>query len=97
MRTLTLLAISAMSLAASTQAFAADPMMKGAMHSNAMAHMSAADTRRMNSCKAMSHDRMMRSATCQRMMRMHPDMMHQDSMMHNEGAMSHGNMMKSGH
>lgn len=96
MRTLTLLAISAMSLATAAPAFAEDPMMKDGMHSGAMAQMSAADTRRMNSCNAMSHESMMRSATCRRMARMHPDMMHHDTMMKHDGPMAHDNMMKSG-
>jgi hypothetical protein len=96
MRVLTLLAISTMSLAIAAPAFAQDSMMKDGMHSGAMAHLSAADTRRMHSCNAMSHERMMRSATCRRMAQMHPEMMHHDNMMQHEGAMGHDGMMKSG-
>lgn len=97
MRTLTLLAISAMALATNAPAFAQQgAMMHDGMQSGAMAHMSAADTRRMHSCMAMSHDRMMRSASCRRMSQMHSEMMHRDSMKP-EGAMGHDNMMKSGH
>ncbi|MEO6092733.1 MAG: hypothetical protein ABIT04_11260 [Novosphingobium sp.] len=91
MRTLTLLTVSAMAFAATAPAFAQqDPMMHDGMRSGAMAHMSKADMRRMHSCMAMSHSRMMRSASCRRMARMHPDMMHHD------GMMRHDNMMKSG-
>ncbi len=92
MRTLTLLALSAMSFAIAAPAFAQDAMMKDGMHNGAMPHMSAADTRRMNRCNAMPHDRMMRDRTCMRMMRAHPDMMHHDNMMHGEGAMNHDAM-----
>jgi hypothetical protein len=105
MRTHTLLTLTAVSLAASVPANA---MMKDGMHPAAMAHMSAADTRRMQRCNAMSHSRMMHNPACARMMRMHPDMMHHDMMHHDpmmkhEGAMkhpdamSHDSMMKSGH
>ncbi|MBV1686780.1 hypothetical protein KRR38_03605 [Novosphingobium sp. G106] len=97
MRILTILALSAMSFSTAAPVFAQDTMMKDGMHSGAMAHMSAADTRRMNSCKAMSHDAMMRNASCRRMAQMHPDMMHHDNMMKHDGAMAHDNMMKSGH
>ena len=91
MRTLILLALTGMSFAITAPASAQDGMMSGGMHPGAMAHMSAADTHRMQSCSAMSHARMMRSASCRRMMRMHPDMMR------HEGSMSHDNMMPSGH
>ncbi|WP_068076832.1 hypothetical protein [Novosphingobium lentum] len=96
MRILTLLALSALSLATTAPAFAEEAMMKDGMHHGAMVHMSAADTRRMQTCNAMSHDRMMRSASCRRVARMHPDMMHHDSMMKHDGAMAHDSMMKSG-
>lgn len=97
MRIFTLLAISALSIAAATPALAQgamanDGMMKDSMHAQPAMHMSAADTRRMRSCQAMSHDRMMRNPGCARMMRMHPDMMHGDHMMqgdHMSGAMKH--------
>ncbi len=96
MRTITLLAISAISLAFTAPAFAHSAMMKEGMHSGAMAHMSAADTRRMKSCTAMSHKRMMRSAACRRMARMHPEMMHHKGAMQHNGAMGHDSMMKPG-
>lgn len=87
MRIFTILAISAMSLAASAPAMAQGAMAKeGAMHGG-MPRMSAADTRMMNNCKAMSHERMMRNRGCARMMRMHPDMMKSDSMMKHDGMM----------
>lgn len=88
MRILTLLAISAMSLAASAPAVAQGAMAQGGMAKGSMSHMSAADARMMNSCKAMSHEAMMKNRNCARMMRMHPDMMKGDAMMR------HDNMMK---
>lgn len=97
MRILTLLALSAVSLAVSAPAFAQSAMMKDGMHASPMAHMSAADTRRMASCNAMSHSRMMHNPACARMMRAHPNMMHHDTAMQHDGAMSHDSMMKSGH
>ena len=79
MRTPALLAISALSLIVSAPVFAGDPMMKDGMHTDAMAHMSAADTRRIQRCNAMTHDRMMHNRTCVRLMQMHPDMMHHET------------------
>jgi len=96
MRVFTLFAISTMSLAIAGPAVAQDSMMKDGMHSGAMAQISAADTRRMHSCNAMSHERMMRSPTCRRMAQMHPEMMHLDNKMEHEGAMAHDDMMTSG-
>ena len=93
MRTLTLLLVSAMSLAASAPDLAEAATMKDGMHGGAMAHMSAADTRRMQRCNAMSHTRMMHNPSCERMMRMHPEMMHHDTMMHHDGAMQHQGAM----
>ncbi|WP_416462954.1 hypothetical protein [Sphingomonas sp. VDB2] len=81
MRILTLIAISAMSIAAATPALAQDAMMKGGMKSDKMMKMSAADTRKMQSCQAMSHDMMMKNAGCKKIMKMHPDMMKSDKMM----------------
>lgn len=80
MRILTLVAISAMSIAAATPALAQDAMMKGGMKSDKMMKMSAADTKKMKSCQAMSHDMMMKDAGCKKMMKMHPDMMKSDPM-----------------
>ena len=73
MRMITLIAISAMSIA--TPVLAQDAMMKGGMKSDKMMKMSAADTKMMKKCKAMSHDMMMKNAGCKKMMKMHPDMM----------------------
>ena len=81
MRILTLLTMSAMSIAVATPSLAQDAMMKGGMKSDHMMKMSHADTMKMNSCKAMSHDMMMKNAGCMKMMKMHPDMMSGDSMM----------------
>ena len=81
MRITTLLALSALSLAAAAPAVAQDAMMKDGMKSGSMMKMSAADTKKMKSCNAMSHDRMIKNAGCARMMKMHPDMMKHDGMM----------------
>ena len=97
MRTLTLLAMSVISLAAAAPSLAQDAMAKDGMHAGAMAHMSAANTRQMQRCNAMTHTRMMHNRTCARMARMHPSMMHHDGAMNAQGAMSHDSMMKSGH
>lgn len=59
------------------------------MSSDAM-KMSAADTRKMKSCNAMSREAMMKDAGCAKLMKAHPDMMKNDSMMKQDG------MMKSG-
>lgn len=75
MRMITLIAISAMSIAAVSPAFAEDSMMKGGMKSDKMMKMSAADTKKMEACKAMPSDKMMKNAGCKKMMKMHPDMM----------------------
>ena len=96
MRIITLLAISTMSLVSAAPAFAEGAMMKDGMHAGAMMHMSAAETRRMNKCQAMSHEHMMRSATCRRMAKMHPDMMKHDGMMKHEDTMGHDSMMEGG-
>ena len=87
MRISTLLGLCALSLAAATPAIAQDAM---ASHGQMAAHdkmasggmkMSAANTRKMKACNAMSHDAMMKNAGCAKMMKAHPDMMKQDSMM----------------
>ena len=93
MRILTLFALS---LATTAPALAQDAMMKDGMHPAGKTHMSAADMRRMQTCNAMSHERMMRSASCRRVAKMHPDMMKHDAMMKQDGAMAHDSMMKSG-
>ena len=81
MRKLTFLSISALTLATTVPAFAQDSMAKDGMHPAAMTHMSAVDSRRMKSCNAMSHKQMMRSSTCRRLAKMHPDMLHHASAM----------------
>lgn len=81
MRMMTLLAMSALSLAAAAPAVAQDAMMKDGMKSGSMMKMSAADTKKMKACNAMSHDKMMKNAGCAKMMKAHPDMMKHDDMM----------------
>lgn len=88
MRNVTLVALSVLSLDAVSPAVAADAMMKDHMGSGPMMKMSAADARKMDKCNAMSHDAMMQSASCKKMMKMHPDMMKHD------GMMKHDSMMK---
>ena len=80
MRITTLLALSALSLAAAP-AVAQDGMMKDGMTSGSMMKMSKADTKKMKMCSAMPHDKMMKNAGCTKMMKMHPEMMKHDSMM----------------
>lgn len=91
MRILTLVAISTLSIAAVTPALSQGAMMQGGMKSDKMMKMSAADTKMMKKCQAMSHDKMMKNAGCMKMSKMHPDMMKAD------GMMKHDDMMKSGH
>ena len=92
MRMTTLIAMSVLSIGAAAPALAQDAMASDHMKSGAMMKMSGADTRKMKSCGAMSHDMMMKNAGCMRMMKKHPDMMKGDAMMKDD----HG-MMKSGH
>lgn len=75
MRAITLIAMSALSIAAAAPALAQGMMNKGEMK------MSAAETKKMKACNAMSHDKMMKNAGCVKMMKMHPDMMKHDAMM----------------
>ena len=89
MRILTLVAISAMSMAIAAPALAQDAMMKDGMKSDKMMKMSAADTNKMKMCQAMPHDRMMKNAGCMKMQKMHPDMMKGDAMM-KDGKMTPG-------
>jgi hypothetical protein len=81
MRILTLLAVSALSLAIAAPAIAQDGMMKDGMKSDGMMKMSMADKKKMAKCNAMSHDMMMKNAGCMKMMKMHPDMMKGDGAM----------------
>ena len=86
MRTTTLILLSALSLTGTAApAFAQDSMASGQMKSGSMMKMSAADTRKMKACNAMSHDKMMKNAGCARMMKAYPDMMKQDAMMKKGG------------
>lgn len=50
------------------------------MKPDKMIAMSAADTKKMNACQAMTHDATMKSANYKKMMKMHPDMMKSDGM-----------------
>lgn len=57
-----------------------DTMSKGSMSSSenmssGSMHMSKSQMATMNKCKAMSHDAMMKSHSCMKMMKAHPDMM----------------------
>ena len=93
MRNFTLLALSFVALSATAPAFADAAMMKDGMHPAAMAKMSATDMRRMKSCNAMSHKRMLQSATCRRLAKMHPEMMHHDNMRPAPAPMASDNKM----
>lgn len=93
MRYFTLIVMSAMALATTAPAFAENGTAKQGILSGAMAHKSAADTRRMDTCNAMSHKRMMRSATCRRLVQMQADMMHHKSKMQPAPAMAPDNKM----
>lgn len=62
---------------------------QGAMasHDSMTSGMSKHDMMMMKHCQAMDHDAMMKSRSCMKMMKMHPDMM-------KDGAMSNDEMMK---
>ena len=75
MRMMTLIAISALSITAAAPGIAQDAMMKDGKK------MSAAETKKMNACNAMSHEKMMKNKGCAAMMKAHPDMMKHDDMM----------------
>jgi hypothetical protein len=79
MRILTLLTVSALSLATAAPVMAQDAMMKDNMASTA--HMTMSQKHMMKKCNAMSHDMMMKNAGCMKMMKMHPEMMSGDGMM----------------
>ena len=86
MRTTTMILLSVLSLTgAAAPAFAQDAMASGQMKSGSMMKMSAADTRKMKACNAMSHDKMMKNPGCAKMMKAHPDMMKGDAMMKKGG------------
>ena len=61
---------------------------QGAMtsHDSMMSGMSKHDMMMMQHCQGMSHDAMMKSHSCMKMMKMHPDMM--KGGMSNDGAMT---------
>jgi hypothetical protein len=80
MRILTLIAVSAAAMSLTAPAFAQDAMANGAMGSAPM-KMTPKEMKKMDSCKAMSHDMMMKNAGCMKLMKMHPDMMSGDNMM----------------
>lgn len=80
MRTTILIAISALTMGA-VPALAQDTMMKKDSMQSGQMTMSATEMKKMKSCQAMSHEKMMKNAGCARMMKMHPDMMKSDGMM----------------
>ena len=81
MRIALLIAVSTLSVAA-VPAIAQDAMAShDQMTPGSMMKMSAADTHKMASCNAMSHDKMMKNAGCAKLMKAHPDMMKSDTMM----------------
>jgi hypothetical protein len=49
------------------------PAATAQMAAGSMAAMSAADTKMIGKCKAMTHDAMMKSTKCMKMMKLHPD------------------------
>ena len=76
----------ALVLATGAPAFAQNGMMaSGGMHPSGM-KMTKTQMASINRCKKMSHRMMMKSRTCMKMMKMHPDMMRGGGMM-NDGAM----------
>ena len=54
-------------------AYAQDSMSKDSMSKGGM--MSKKDSMMMKKCQGMDHDKMMKSKSCMKMMKMHPDMM----------------------
>lgn len=80
MRMMTLIAMSALSIAAAAPAVAQDAMMKKDEMKSGEMKMSAADTKKMKMCNAMSHDKMMKDAECVKVTMMHPGMMKHDDM-----------------
>ncbi len=86
MRLSTLLALASLSLGTAMPVLAQDAM---ASHDKMTAHdqmasgamkMSAADTRKMKACNAMSHDAAAKNQRCAKLMQAHPDMMSHDGM-----------------
>lgn len=75
MRILTLIALSAMSIAVAAPALA-----QGAMKPEKMTKMSDADAKNIKMCQAMPHDKMTKNAECMKMMKKHPDMMKGNAM-----------------
>ena len=85
MRSTTLLALCALALGGAVPAVAQDamashdPMASGQMKAGHA--MSAANTKKMKACGAMSHDAMMKDAKCAKLAKTHSDMMSGDAMM----------------
>jgi hypothetical protein len=81
MRTITLIGLSALSMATVAPAAAQDAMMKT----------SASDARKIEACSAMPHDKMIRNAACTKLMKKHPDMLKHNSMMQHDSMMKAAN------
>jgi len=81
MRTLILAGLAALSFSAAAPAFAQDAMASHDQMKAAGAKMSPAVMHKIQACNAMSHDAMMKSGSCQKVMKAHPDMMKSDDMM----------------
>ncbi len=81
MRIFAVIVASALSIAVAAPALAQYAMSSGAMDSGSAMKMSPMAMKKMNKCKAMSHDMMMKNAGCMKMMKMHPDMMKGENMM----------------
>ncbi|QXQ07397.1 hypothetical protein KX816_05050 [Sphingosinicellaceae bacterium] len=77
----TLLTLSLLLITAAAPAVAQDAMAKHDAMQADTSKMSAADTRKMKACNAMSHDKMMKNAGCKKLAAAHPDMMKHDDAM----------------
>jgi hypothetical protein len=84
MRKMMMIALSALAFGAAVPAIAQDAMAShDQMASGSMKagkKMSAADTKKMDACSAMSHDAMMKDSKCAKMMKARPDTMKSDAM-----------------
>ncbi|QYE35649.1 MULTISPECIES: hypothetical protein [Sphingosinicellaceae] len=76
----TLFTLSLLLIAAAAPAVAQDAMAKHDGMQAETPKMSAADTREMKACNAMSHDKMMKNAGCKKLAAANPDMMKHDAM-----------------
>ena len=74
MKSIKLMCAAAM-LASVVAAPALAQMASGSMMSGDHMKMSKMDQKKMAKCNAMSHEKMMKNASCTKMMKMHPDMM----------------------